>query len=170
MILFLTNIQLLTSQDITDGLDWCELLWCFYQLFGLSFWRHPFTAEDPLVSKWSNATFSKSDEETNSFSILDILRASTFLENYHFYLKYLFIQRYNTNSIKMPSSYSISSHEAQSVVQLEVKVTVQVSRGHSTQAGWETQRQLSLSMITWGGEWRGTDPLWPSDQMKSQQG
>ncbi len=30
----------------------CGLLWCFYQLFGLSFWRHPFTAEDPLVSKW----------------------------------------------------------------------------------------------------------------------
>ncbi len=25
----------------------CGLLWtCFYQLFGLSFWRHPFTAED----------------------------------------------------------------------------------------------------------------------------
>ncbi len=35
----------------------------FYQLFGLSFWRHPFTAEDPL---WCNATFLKSDEETNS--------------------------------------------------------------------------------------------------------
>ncbi len=34
----------------------CVLLWCFYQLFGLSFWRHPFTAEDPLVSKWYNAT------------------------------------------------------------------------------------------------------------------
>ncbi len=31
------------------------LLWCFYQLFGLSFWRHPFTAEDPLMSKWCNA-------------------------------------------------------------------------------------------------------------------
>ncbi len=29
----------------------------FYQLFGLSFWRHPFTAEDPLLSKWCNATF-----------------------------------------------------------------------------------------------------------------
>ncbi len=28
-----------------------KLLWSFYQLFGLSFWRHPFTAEDPLVSK-----------------------------------------------------------------------------------------------------------------------
>ncbi len=41
----------------TDELEWCGLLWCFYQLFGLSFWRHPFTAEDPLVSKWWNATF-----------------------------------------------------------------------------------------------------------------
>ncbi len=28
----------------------CGLLWCFHQLFGRSFWRHPFTAEDPLVS------------------------------------------------------------------------------------------------------------------------
>ncbi len=42
---------------LIDGLEWCELLWCFYQLFGLSFWRHPFTEEDPLVSKWWNATF-----------------------------------------------------------------------------------------------------------------
>ncbi len=42
---------------LTDGLEWCGLLWCFYQLFGLSFWRHPFTAEDPLLSKWCNATF-----------------------------------------------------------------------------------------------------------------
>ncbi len=42
---------------LTDGLEWCGLLWCFYQLFGLSFWRHPFTTEDPLVSKWCNVTF-----------------------------------------------------------------------------------------------------------------
>ncbi len=42
---------------LTDGLERCGLLWCFYQLFGLSFWRHPFTAEDPLVCKWCNATF-----------------------------------------------------------------------------------------------------------------
>ncbi len=34
-----------------------ELLRCFYQLFGLLFWRHPFTAHDPLVSKWCNAYF-----------------------------------------------------------------------------------------------------------------
>ncbi len=45
-----------------------DYLWFFYQLFALSFWWHPFTAEDPLVSKWCNATFLKifSDEETNS--------------------------------------------------------------------------------------------------------
>ncbi len=43
-------------------------LFTFYQLFRLSFWRHPFTAEDPLVNKWCNATFLQiySDEETNS--------------------------------------------------------------------------------------------------------
>ncbi len=46
----------------------CALLWCFYELFGLSFWRHPFTAEDPLLSKWCNAEFLQicSHEETNS--------------------------------------------------------------------------------------------------------
>ncbi len=37
----------------------------FYQLFELSLWRHPFTAEDPLVSI---AKFLQicSDEEINS--------------------------------------------------------------------------------------------------------
>ncbi len=46
----------------------CGLLWCFYQLFWLWFWWHPFTAEDPLVSKWCNSKFFQicSDEETNS--------------------------------------------------------------------------------------------------------
>ncbi len=61
MDLFTTNTQLFTSQDVNwwSGVVWitCGLLWCFYQLFGLSFWRHPFTAEDPLVSKWCNDTF-----------------------------------------------------------------------------------------------------------------
>ncbi len=64
--------QLITSQNVNwwTGVVWitCGLLWCFYQLFGLSFWRHPFTTEDLLVSKWRNATFLQiwSDEETNS--------------------------------------------------------------------------------------------------------
>ncbi len=35
-------------QMLTDGLEWCGLLWCFYQLFGHSFWRHPFTAEQVM--------------------------------------------------------------------------------------------------------------------------
>ncbi len=48
-------MQLFTSQD--EELESCGILWCFYQLFGLSFWRHPFTADDLLVSKWWNATF-----------------------------------------------------------------------------------------------------------------
>ncbi len=49
---------------LIDGLD-CGLLGCFYQC---SFWRHPFTAEDPLVSKWCDATFLQiySHEETNT--------------------------------------------------------------------------------------------------------
>ncbi len=46
----------------------CGLLWCFYQLFGISFWRHPFIAEDWLVSKCCNAKFlqMRSGEQTNS--------------------------------------------------------------------------------------------------------
>ncbi len=49
-----------------NGVVWitCGLLWFLW----LSFWRHPFTAEDALVSKWCNAKFLQicSDEETNS--------------------------------------------------------------------------------------------------------
>ncbi len=43
-------------------------MWCSYQLLELSFWRHPFTAEDPLLSKWCNATFLQiySNEEKKS--------------------------------------------------------------------------------------------------------
>ncbi len=43
-----------------DGLESCDVLVDYfdvYQLFGLSFWWHPFTAEDPLMSKWCNGTF-----------------------------------------------------------------------------------------------------------------
>ncbi len=68
-VLMLDLFQLLSSQDVNwwTGVVWitCGLLWCFYQLFGLSFWRHPFTAEDPMLSDVM-LHFSKSDEETNS--------------------------------------------------------------------------------------------------------
>ncbi len=72
------NTQLFGSRDVIDGLECCGLwLWCFYQLFGLSFWRHPFTADHPLVSNWCNATFLQisSHEETNCFYILNGLGA-----------------------------------------------------------------------------------------------
>ncbi len=53
-----TNTQFFSSQDVNwwTGVMWI-LSWCFYQLFWLSFWRHPFTAEHPFLSKWCNATF-----------------------------------------------------------------------------------------------------------------
>ncbi len=49
---------------------WIMFYYCFYQLFGLSFWWHPLTAEDLLVSIWYNVKFLKIcfDEETNSFT------------------------------------------------------------------------------------------------------
>ncbi len=58
MDLFIKNTQFLLHKLLT-GVVWitCGLLFCFYQLLGHSFWRHPFTAEDPLVSKWFNAKF-----------------------------------------------------------------------------------------------------------------
>ncbi len=61
-----TNKQLITSQNII-GVEWitCRIS-CFTAAW--SFWRHPFTAENPLMSKWCNAKFLQicSDEETNS--------------------------------------------------------------------------------------------------------
>ncbi len=52
-----TNPSFSLDKMLIDGWESCRLLWCFYQLFGISFWRHPFTAEHPLVSKWWKATF-----------------------------------------------------------------------------------------------------------------
>ncbi len=75
-------MQLSNSQDVNwwTGVEWItfDLLWCFYQLFGLSFWRHPFTAEDPLVSKWWNAKFLQIfyDEEKKLIYTMDGLMVS----------------------------------------------------------------------------------------------
>ncbi len=47
---------------LTDRLESCGLLpdYCDDQLFSVSFSWHPFTAEDPLVSKLFNDKFLKS--------------------------------------------------------------------------------------------------------------
>ncbi len=77
--LFFTNTQLFTSQEMNWWIGVVWIIVIFYQLFGLSFWRHPFTVEDQMVSKWCNAKFLQicSREET-LIHILDGLRVSTF--------------------------------------------------------------------------------------------
>ncbi len=69
---------------LTDGLECCGLLWCFYQLFGLSFWRHPFTAEHSLLSKRCSATFLQTWWRNKLIYILDGLRVRTFSANFTF--------------------------------------------------------------------------------------
>ncbi len=64
IIMNLSSTQNFTSQDVNwwtgvVGIT-CGLLWCFYQLFGLSFWQHPFTAEDPSVCNVTQYLSSKS--------------------------------------------------------------------------------------------------------------
>ncbi len=49
-----TNTQIFTFQDSNW---WTGVIWI---TCGLSFRRHPFTADDPLARKWCNANFSKS--------------------------------------------------------------------------------------------------------------
>ncbi len=84
LVKMLDLLQLLSSQDINwwTGVVWitCGLLWCFYQLFGLSFWRHPFTTEHPLLSKWCNAIFLQIWWRNKLIYILD----------FHFWLNYSF--------------------------------------------------------------------------------
>ncbi len=86
--------QLLSSQDVNwwTGVVWitCGLLWCFYQLFGLSFWRHPFTEEHPLLRQWCNATFLQIWWRNKLIYILDGLRVSTFSAHFHIWLSYSF--------------------------------------------------------------------------------
>ncbi len=80
-----------TRRSLIDGLEWCGLLVNgFYQLFGLSFWRHPFTAEDPSLSKWCNATFLQIWWRNKLIYILHGLRLSTFSANFHFWVNYSF--------------------------------------------------------------------------------
>ncbi len=87
-ILMMDLFQLLSSQDVNwwTGVVWitCGLLWCFYQQFGLSFWRHPFTAEDPLRRHWCNATFLQIWWRNKLILILHGLRVSTFQDIFIF--------------------------------------------------------------------------------------
>ncbi len=74
--------QLFASQSVRlTGVMWITggLLWSFYKLSGLSFWRHPFI---PLVSQLCNTKllWICFDEETLIYN-LDGLRVKTFSAN-----------------------------------------------------------------------------------------
>ncbi len=92
----ITDTQLFPSQDVNwwmwDVWITCGSLWCFYQLFGLSFWRHPFTADDPLVSKWCNVTYLQYlfSWRNKLIYMLDSLTMSTLATNFHFGVNYSF--------------------------------------------------------------------------------
>ncbi len=47
------EVKNVLMMDLLHLIDWIT----FYQLFGISFWWHTFTEENPLVSKWYNAKF-----------------------------------------------------------------------------------------------------------------
>ncbi len=91
---FVSYIQIVTSEDVNwcTGVVWitCGLLWCFYQLFGLSFWRHPFTAGDSLVSEWCNAKFIRFWWRNKVIYILYGLRVTTYDINFTLTLNYIF--------------------------------------------------------------------------------
>ncbi len=53
----LTACSFCLLKTLTEGLEWCGLFGMFYQLFGPSFWRHPFTAEHPLLRHGCNAVY-----------------------------------------------------------------------------------------------------------------
>ncbi len=73
---------------LADGLEWCGLLWCFYQLFGLSFWRHPFTTDDPLLSKWCDATFLQIRWRNKLICKFNGMMVNTFSTSFPFSVKY----------------------------------------------------------------------------------
>ncbi len=98
-ILMLDLFQLLSSPDVNwwTGVVWitCGLLWCFYQLFGLSFWRHPFTAEHPLLRHWCRDTFLQTWWRNKLILILDDLRGSTISANLHYWVNCYFNKQWN---------------------------------------------------------------------------
>ncbi len=87
-------MQIVTSEDVNwcTGVVWitCGLLWCFYQLFGLSFWWHPFTTEDSLVSEWCNAKLIRFWRRNKVIYILYGLRVTTYDINFTLTLNYIF--------------------------------------------------------------------------------
>ncbi len=115
-VLMLDLFQLLSSPDVNwwTGVVWitCGLLWCFYQLFGLSFWRHPFTAEHPLLRHWCRDTFLQTWWRNKLIYILNGLSVSTFSAHFYFYIYiYAFSRRFYPKRLTLHSSYSFTFYQ-----------------------------------------------------------
>ncbi len=65
-------------------MDYCDVF------IRLSFWRHPFTAEHPLLRHWCRDTFLQIWSRNKLICISDGLRVRTFSTNSHFCLNYSF--------------------------------------------------------------------------------
>ncbi len=76
-LFFLQTHSFWLLKTLTDGLEWCGLLVDYCDVLsavGLSFWRHPFTAEHPLLSHWCSDTFLQIWWRNKLIYILDVLR------------------------------------------------------------------------------------------------
>ncbi len=78
--------QLMSSEDETN----LSLRRFFTLNSGFNGWRHPFTAEHPLVSKWCNATFLQTWWRNKLILISDSLRVSGFSTNINFWVNCCF--------------------------------------------------------------------------------
>ncbi len=78
--LFLTNTQLLASQDI----NWCTGVVWIIVMFLSAVWTLILTAPIHCRGKWWNATFLQIWWRNKFIYILDGLRVSTFSSNFHF--------------------------------------------------------------------------------------
>ncbi len=127
-------------------MDWSGLLWCFYQMFGLSIWRHPFTAEHPLLSKWCKTTFLQicSHEETNSSKSWMTRGWVYFSAHFLFRVKYYF-NKWQEVDQKTQSSRLILEldHVTQTHTQLK-----QIQRWHDYQRNKWTRTAKNSSQIS----------------------
>ncbi len=86
-----------------SGVDYCDVF------IRLSFWRHPFTAEDLLLRHWCNATFLQIWWRNKLIYILDGLRLRTVSVKFHFWLNYSFKKVNRTNVFDLLHFWNISS-------------------------------------------------------------
>ncbi len=80
------DLLLLNTALLFTRIDCCDV---FNQLFGLSFWWHPFTEDDPLVNKACNATFLQ------ICSHLGWPECEKYPGNFRFWVNYLQLSSFN---------------------------------------------------------------------------